>query len=112
MRVPPAAERWAAPLVGVATGLVTGATGEFVIPAVPYLSSLGLRRDDLVQALGLSFTVSTVALAAGLALNGKLSFAATTTSLLALAPALGGMALGGWVRARCQPEIFRLCFFV
>jgi uncharacterized membrane protein YfcA len=112
MRVPPAAERWAAPLVGVATGLVTGATGVFVIPAVPYIGSLGLGRDDLVQALGLSFTVSTLALAVGLVLHGALSFAATTTSLFALAPALTGMALGGWLRARFQPEIFRLCFFV
>jgi uncharacterized protein len=111
-RVPPAAEPWAGPLVGAATGLVTGATGVFVIPAVPYLGSLGLERDDLVQALGLSFTVSTFALAGGLALHGALPLAATGASLLALLPALAGMALGGWLRARVQPETFRLCFFV
>ncbi len=35
-------ERWAGPAVGAATGLATGATGVFVIPAVPYLGSLGL----------------------------------------------------------------------
>jgi hypothetical protein len=112
LRVPPAAEPWAGPLVGAVTGLVTGATGVFVIPAVPYLGSLGLERDDLVQALGLSFTVSTLALAGGLALHGALPFAATGTSLLALAPALAGMALGGRLRARVRPEAFRLCFFV
>jgi uncharacterized membrane protein YfcA len=112
LRVPPAAEPWAGPLVGAATGLVTGATGVFVIPAVPYLGSLGLERDDLVQALGLSFTVSTLALAGGLALHGALPFAATGASLLALAPALGGMVLGGWLRARVRPETFRLYFFV
>ena len=50
LRVPAGAEPWASPLVGVATGLVTGATGVFVVPAVPYLGSLGLERDDLVQA--------------------------------------------------------------
>jgi len=112
LRVPPAAEPWAGPLVGVTTGLVTGATGVFVIPAVPYLGSLGLERDDLVQALGLSFTVSTFALAGGLMLHGTLPFAATGTSLLALVPALAGMALGGWLRARVRPETFRPCFFV
>jgi len=68
-RIPPAIEPWAGPLVGAVTGLVTGATGVFVIPAVPYLGSLRVDRDDLVQALGLSFTVSTHALAAGLALH-------------------------------------------
>src|SRR4051812_11895729 len=112
LRVPAAAEPWAGPLVGVATGLVTGATGVFVVPAVPYLGSLGLERDDLVQALGLSFTVSTLALAAGLAWHGALPLAVTGTSLLALLPALAGMTLGGWLRARVRPETFRLCFFV
>ena len=64
--VPPAAEPWLSPIVGVLTGLVTAVTGVFVLPAVPYLQSLGLRRDELVQALAMSFTVSTIALAAGL----------------------------------------------
>ena len=112
LRVPPRSERWAGPAIGAATGLVTGATGVFVIPAVPYLGSLGLERDDLVQALGLSFTVSTLALATGLAWHGALPLQAATTSLLALVPALVGMALGGWLRARVRPEAFRLCFFV
>jgi len=112
LRVPPASERWAGPLVGALTGLVTGATGVFVIPAVPYLGSLELQRDDLVQALGLSFTASTLALAVGLTWHGALPWQAAGTSLLALVPALAGMALGGWLRARARPETFRLCFFV
>lgn len=66
-KVPPHAETWIAPLVGLATGLITAETGVFVIPAVPYLQAIGLQRDQLVQALGLSFTVSTLALAAILA---------------------------------------------
>ena len=60
-------EKWLSPLMGGLTGVITGATGVFVIPAVPWLQALGFRRDELVQALGLSFTLSTLALAAGLA---------------------------------------------
>jgi uncharacterized membrane protein YfcA len=112
LHVPPRAERWAGPAVGAATGLVTGATGVFVIPAVPYLGALGLQRDDLVQALGLSFTVSTLALGAGLAWHGALPLQGAGTSLLALAPTLAGMALGSWLRARVSAETFRRCFFV
>ena len=112
LRVPPRLECWAGPVVGALTGLVTGATGVFVIPAVPYLGSLGLGRDDLVQALGLSFTASTLALATGLAWHGALPLQAVGVSLLALVPALVGMALGGWLRARVRPDTFRLCFFV
>jgi len=108
--VPARAEPWLAPLVGAATGIVTAATGVYVIPAVPYLQALGLDKDELVQACGLSFTVSTVALAAVLAHDGVLDIAVAGASLLALAPALAGMALGQWVRARVHPELFRLCF--
>src|SRR5690606_9980809 len=60
-------EIWIGPLAGVLTGLITAATGVFVLPAVPYLQAIGLEKEELVQALGLSFTVSTLALAAGLA---------------------------------------------
>jgi uncharacterized membrane protein YfcA len=112
LRVPPRAERWASPLVGLATGLITGATGTFVIPAVPYLNALGLPRDDLVQALGLSFTVSTVALAAGLAWHGALPAGLAGTSLIALVPALAGMWLGGWIRHRVSAPLFRRIFFL
>ncbi|WP_218821683.1 hypothetical protein, partial [Staphylococcus aureus] len=66
LQVPEKLERFLSPVTGLLTGLIAGATGIFVIPAVPYLSSLGLRKDDLVQSLGLSFTVSTVALGVGL----------------------------------------------
>ena len=47
------------------------ATGIFAIPAVPYLHSLDLPKDELIQALGLSFTVSTIGLAAALIAVGK-----------------------------------------
>lgn len=108
----PGIQRWAGPLVGLLTGMMTGATGVFVIPAVPYLASLGLKRDELVQALGLSFTVSTLALAAGLAAHGALAATGLGASLLALAPALAGMMLGGLVRRRVPPGPFRVCFFI
>lgn len=104
-------EFWLAPLVGVTTGLVTGATGVFVLPAVPYLQAIGLARDELVQALGLSFTVSTIALAAGLLHMGAFPSASAGLSLLALAPALGGMWLGQGLRRQLDAEAFRRVFF-
>lgn len=110
--VPPRAEPWLGPAIGAVTGLVTAATGVFVIPAVPYLGALGLAKDDLIQALGLSFTVSTVALAAALAGGGAFELKVAGASALALAPALVGMVVGGWVRSRVSEGVFRRCFFL
>lgn len=112
LSVPACFERWLSPLVGVTTGLVTGGTGVFVIPAVPYLQALGLSKDDLVQSLGLSFTVSTIALTAGLAWRGALNLDGLALSSLAIAPALLGMWLGQAVRVRVSPVTFRRWFLV
>lgn len=111
LTVAPRHERILAPLIGTATGLVTAATGVFVIPAVPYLQGLGLQRDELVQALGMAFTASTVALAASLALQGNFHAGDAQASAYALLPALGGMLAGQWLRGRIAPELFRKCFF-
>ena len=105
-------EKWLGPMIGLSTGVICGATGVFVIPAVPYLAALGLERDDLVQALGLSFTVSTFALAIGLAWHHALPAQTLGVSLLALVPALLGMAAGGAIRAIVSPATFRFFFYV
>lgn len=112
LHVPAGAERAAGPLVGLVTGVVTAATGVFVIPAVPYLQGLRLERDALVQALGLCFTVSTVALGASLLLAGEYPAGAAGMSLAALVPAMIGMTCGQWIRGRIRAATFRRCFFV
>ncbi|HLH91393.1 MAG TPA: sulfite exporter TauE/SafE family protein [Xanthobacteraceae bacterium] len=108
--VPVRHESWLGPLIGALTGIVTALTGVFVIPAVPYLQSLRLAPDELVQALGLSFTVSTVALAAALADAGQFHWPNAGASVLALVVSIGGMFLGQAVRARLQPKTFRFWF--
>lgn len=105
-------EKLLSPFVGLLTGLITGCTGVFVIPAVPYLQSLGLERDNLVQALGLSFTVSTIALAAGLAWHGAFQPGDIGLSALALVPALVGMWAGQVVRRIVSPATFRRWFLI
>jgi uncharacterized protein len=112
LRVPPGWERWTSPIVGLITGVVTGSTGVFVIPAVPYIQSLGMERDELVQALGLSFTVSTVALAAGLLWHGAAPAGELFASTAAVIPALIGMAVGQAIRTRISPLLFRRVFLV
>ena len=107
----PKQERVLGPLAGLVTGAVAGATGVFVLPAVPYLRALGLQRDALMQAMGWSFTVSTVALAAALAMHGNFHAQGAGISCLALMPAGLGMALGQKLRRSMDPQRFSRCFF-
>lgn len=112
LRIAPSTERWLGPICGVVTGVITSSTGVFVIPAVPYLQALGLSKNQLVQALGLSFSVSTLALAAGLYWRGTLGGAEFNASLLALLPAMLGMWLGQWLRQRISATLFKRVFFI
>ncbi|MCH7334468.1 sulfite exporter TauE/SafE family protein [Acinetobacter modestus] len=106
-------ERWLSPVVGYIGGAVTVATGVVIIPVVPYLQSLHLKRDELVQALGLTFTVSTICLAVflhhnpmqGITLDYRLS-------VLALVAALVGMWLGKKIRYQLDEQRFRRLFFI
>ena len=99
------------PLAGAVTGVITAATGVFVIPAVPYLQAIGFEKEDLVQALGLSFTVSTLALAVNVAAAGALDVGMAGSTVVALALACAGMWLGQVVRLQLSVDIFRRCFF-
>ena len=109
--VPPSREAWLSPLTGGTTGLIAAATGVFVVPSVPYLQALDLRREELIQALGMNFTVSTIALTINLALAGAINLGAMRPTLVALIAAFAGMGVGQALRSRLSPEIFRRCFF-
>ena len=106
-------EPWLSAIAGVATGVVTAATGIYVIPAGPYLQAIGLKRDELVQALGLSFTVSTVALGAVLASDGALEMAIAGASAVAIiarrSPECGS---GNGCVSASIPSRFRIYFLV
>ncbi len=110
--VPESMRVYCGPVVGILTGVVTAATGVFVMPAVPYLQSIGLSRDGLIRAMGVSFTVSTLALAVGLSVNGGYDESIAGWSLAMLLPALIGMAVGQRLRRAMSPVVFRRVFMV
>ena len=105
-------ERRTSAIVGLITGAITGLTGIFVIPAVPFFQALNLSKDDLVQALGLSFTVSTLSLALGLLIQDSLKLEQLGMSMAALIPALAGMWIGQRIRTLLKPNTFRFLFLV
>ena len=110
--VPARLEPVATPAVGLVNGLITGVTGTFVIPIVMYLEALGLDRDELVQMMGITFAVSTAALAGVLMLHGAYRVDAGLVSAAAVAPAIAGMMLGARLRALLTPATFRMWLLV
>jgi uncharacterized membrane protein YfcA len=103
--------RWVGLAAGGVTGAVTAATAVFVVPLVPYLQALRLDKDQMVQALGLSFTVATLALALRLQASGEQALF-TAHAVLALAAAAAGLRLGEHIRARISAAVFQRALFV
>ena len=110
LHVPPHLEKPLAPLVGLLSGALYGATGLAAIPLIPYLTSLKLDKDELIQAFGLTFSTCAIGLTLGLLGGGRMAMSVTGTSLLALLPAMAGMLAGQRIRRHMKPEIFRRFF--
>jgi hypothetical protein len=105
-------EKWIGGIVGLVTGAVSAASGVPVIPSMPFMQAIGMEKDELVQALGVFFTVATVALAFTVAGAGLLTPATALPSGVAMAAAFIGMFIGQAVRSRMQPESFRRWFLI
>jgi uncharacterized protein len=99
---------WLGSLAGVLSGALTAATGVFVMPLVPYLQSLRLDRDVLMQALGLSFGIATVALAVRLGPPGMAGGSVDGVGhVVALSMAFLGLWIGTVLRRRLSSAVFQ-----
>lgn len=90
---------------------MTAMTAVSVMPLVPYLQSLKLDKDALVQALGLGFTVAMIALALRLQASGGLNLWSASTAI-ALGAAFAGMWLGALARGRLSAAAFQRGLFI
>jgi uncharacterized protein len=105
-------EKWIGGIVGLITGVISAGTGVQVIPSMPFMQAIGMEKDELVQALGVFFTVATLALAFNLTTTGLLTTATALPGAVAMVAAFAGMFIGQAVRTRMQPDVFRRWFLV
>jgi uncharacterized membrane protein YfcA len=91
-------EKWIGGIVGVVTGVISAA--------------IGMEKDELVQALGVFFTVATLALAFSLSTAGVLTAATALPGAVAMVCSFTGVFVGQSVRSRMQPEGFRRWFLI
>ncbi len=112
VEIPRRHEGWLSPLIGFVTGMLGGATGISFIPSIPYLGSLELEKEELVQAMGLSAFFAAAALGLALAAHGRFHAGLAGSSFFALFPALAGMYAGQRLRKRLAVAAFRRGFLV
>jgi len=100
-------ERWIGPLFGAVNGVTTGMTGVTSTPSVIYLNGLGMKRDMMVQAMGLLFFISYIVLSGALWLRGLLNTEIGLISVAAVIPALVGMEIGRRLRSYTTESSFK-----
>jgi uncharacterized membrane protein YfcA len=105
-------EHVAAPVVGLTTGVLAGATGNISMPALAYLHRLDLPRNDIVQMLGILFTLGAAMLGVTLAGHGSYQREMLIVSTLAVIPGVLGMLIGQRVRGLLSEKTFRRSLFI
>jgi len=105
-------EKWIGGIVGVVTGMISAATGVQVIPSMPFLQAIGMEKDELVQALGVFFTVATLGLTINLTASGLLTATTALPGAAAMACSFTGMFIGQAVRTRMPADAFRRWFLI
>ncbi len=95
------------PLIGLTTGAVNGATGSQIFPVMPYLLSLDLNKDVVVQTINLSFTLCSLIMLVGLFSINALDTQSMLTYSLGLAPVMFGVWLGNKLRRKLSDRRFR-----
>ncbi len=95
------------PLVGLSTGMINGATGSQIFPIMPYLLSLPISKQVLVQTINMSFTLCSLIMLAALYRFGTLDLASSAVFSLGVVPVAVGVWLGNRLRKRMSDDVYR-----
>lgn len=112
LRISDEAAPWAAPPLGILSGLLTGTTGSVGIPIALYLQARDVDKDTFVRALAVTFLISSSMLVVALVSKGAIGKEEAAISAASLIPAFAGMAAGARLRGRLSEDVFRTYVFV
>ncbi|MEO1494389.1 MAG: sulfite exporter TauE/SafE family protein [Pseudomonadota bacterium] len=108
LRLPARLERPLQPVSGLLTGIVNGTTGSQVMPSMPFLMALHMEKNRFVQAINISFTLSSLIMVIGLNRMGLFTTEGVVLSIIGTVFAVAGIRLGERVRDRLNADQFRL----
>ncbi len=112
IRISDSASPWAAPPLGILSGLLTGTTGSVGIPIALYLQARGLDKESFLRAIALTFLISASMLVIALLEKGAIGKETALLSAASLIPAFAGMAIGQRLRGRLSEDLFRKFVFL
>lgn len=112
VRISDRAAPWAAPPLGILSGLLTGTTGSVGIPIALYLQARDVDKDSFLRAIALTFLISGFMLVVALIEKGAISQANALISGVSLVPAFAGMMIGQHLRRYLSEDRFRLFVYV
>lgn len=112
IRISDRAAPWAAPPLGILSGLLTGTTGSVGIPIALYLQARDVDKESFLRAIALTFLISSSVLVLALLEKGAISRESAIISAVSLVPAFAGMAVGQRLRGRLSEDRFRAFVFM
>lgn len=110
--IPKNKERILSVPVGLTNGFLNGLTGTQIIPMLPYLLSLKLDRNGMINAINVGFTLSITML---LLIFGRFDLITLETmqySIIGAIPVAAGIYLGGKLRHKISEERFKLAVLI
>jgi len=93
--------------IGFFTGIINGLTGSQVMPVLPYLLSLNLNKKDFVQAINISFTLSSLIMLQGMNQLGYLSLSTFLIAGGGLLPVVTTVYFAGKLRQHISVTLYR-----
>lgn len=95
------------PLVGLAGGVIGGATSLYGLPVLLYIIALNSPKEQFVGAVTANYLVGGVALAVMLAKLEILTGRDAVIAGIGLVPLFAGLAAGQFLRGKASQELFR-----
>lgn len=98
-------------ILGITNGLLTGLTGSSAFPGAFLLKSIELSKEQLIQALGILFTLSSIALLISIQYTNVFNHELTLISIVSLLPVSLGMFIGNKIRKLLPITLYTKVFY-
>lgn len=107
IRVTRAHERWANPLIGIASGLLGGVSTFYGPPIMLYVFGMRLPKDEFIPTISLMYTVAGVGMLFGIYANAVATLPEIGVAFLMLIPTAIGMWIGRFIHVQLSERRFQ-----